>query len=34
MVTNYQMNMFGIHIERMNKIQSPLPISIDKTLLF
>ena len=28
------MNIFGIQIERNNKTQSPLPISIDKTLLF
>ena len=28
------MNKFGMQIERINKIQSPLPISIDKTLLF
>ena len=28
------MNKFGIQIERNNKIQSPLPISIDKTLLW
>ena len=26
------MNKFSIQIERINKIQSPLPISIDKTL--
>ena len=28
------MNKFGIQIERINKIQSPLPISIDKILLW
>ena len=28
------MNKSGIQIERINKMQSPLPISIDKTLLF
>ena len=28
------MNKFGIQIERINKIQSPLHISIDKTLLW
>ena len=28
------MNKFGLQIERINKIQSPLPISVDKTLLF
>ena len=26
------MNKFGIQIERINKTQPPLPISIDKTL--
>ena len=28
------MNKFGIQIERTNKIQSPLPISIEKTLFW
>ena len=28
------MNKFGIQIERINKIQSPLPISIDTTFKF
>ena len=28
------MNKFGMQIEKINKIQSPLPISIGKTLLF
>ena len=27
------MNKFGVQIEKINKIQSPLSISIDKTLL-
>ena len=27
------MNKFGIQIERINKTQSPLPISIDKTVI-
>ena len=28
------MNKFGMQIERINKIQSPLAIAINKTLLF
>ena len=31
MVTNYQMKKLGTQIERINKIQPPLYISIDKT---
>ena len=29
----YLLTIFGIQTERINKMQSPLPISIDKTLL-